>query len=178
MKTIQVPTREIVSIDAQLLFDQVQKRMGKVPNLYATVGYSAVALKALLTLNDILSHSKFTATEREVISLAVSEVNNCNYCIAAHTMTGKMKGLSEEDVTAARYGRAANPKLNTVAQLAKSIAANKGDADKDLLEDFFAAGYQASDLMELVGLIIAITFTNYVYVLTGVPIDFPQPSLV
>lgn len=39
MKTIQVPATEALSTLSQSILAQVEKKMGKVPNLYATIGY-------------------------------------------------------------------------------------------------------------------------------------------
>lgn len=50
MKTFNVPTREEVSPANQVLFDNLKKGIGKVPNLYATMAHSENALGAYLTL--------------------------------------------------------------------------------------------------------------------------------
>jgi hypothetical protein len=42
-----------------------------------------------------------------------------------------------------------------------------------MLENFYAVGYNEAALMELIGLITVRTFTNYVYAITNIPIDFP-----
>ena len=39
-----VPTRDTVSPGNQVLFDQLDKQLGKVPNLYATLAHSEHAL--------------------------------------------------------------------------------------------------------------------------------------
>jgi AhpD family alkylhydroperoxidase len=172
-KTIAVPIKEQVSAEAQVLFDQLQKRLGKVPNLYATIGYSAPALKGLLELESNLSHGAFNAKEREAIALVVSEVNECAYCLAAHTMLALGRGFSQAETLAIRSGRVGDPKLEAAIQLAQSMAANKGKTDGGLLEKFFGVGYNEAALMELVGLVAVRTFTNYVYSLTDIPVDFP-----
>ena len=38
--TFSVPTREQVSTNNQVIFDNLQKALGFVPNLYATIAYS------------------------------------------------------------------------------------------------------------------------------------------
>ena len=38
MKTINVPAKEQVVEQSQQLFEAISKKMGKVPNLYATIG--------------------------------------------------------------------------------------------------------------------------------------------
>ncbi|WP_314000265.1 carboxymuconolactone decarboxylase family protein [Xanthocytophaga flava] len=47
-----------------------------------------------------------------------------------------------------------------------------------LKEAFFDAGYNEAALIELIGLVTVRTFTNYVYTLTDIPVDFPAvPTL-
>jgi uncharacterized peroxidase-related enzyme len=174
MKTIQVPATAQLSIASQAILEQVQKKMGKVPNLYATIGYSAQTLKGMLDFETTLAHdSAYTAKEREVINLIVSQANNCNYCLAAHTMLAQLRGFSKEETIAIRKGKAADAKLEAVILLAQSIAVHKGNAEVDTLENFFAAGYNESALIELIGLISVRILTNYVYATTQIPVDFP-----
>ncbi|MCQ6957020.1 carboxymuconolactone decarboxylase family protein [Mucilaginibacter aquariorum] len=176
MKKIKVPTRDEVNPDAQLLFDQVTKHLGKLPNLYATMGYSSGTLKGYLQFEAAMSGGVFTVKEKEAINLVVSEINNCDYCLAAHTMIAKSKGYTEEDTIGIRKGFTTDHKLDTVVKLAKSITDNRGEADPELLDAFFEAGYKEDALIELIGLITAKIFTNYVFAVTGVPLDFPEAS--
>lgn len=173
MKTINVPTREQVSSEAQPTFDKLKKSLGKVPNLYAVMGHSAVALNAFVQFEDILSHGVFSGKQREAIALIVSEVNNCDYCLAAHTVAALKRGFTKDETLLIRSGEATDDKLNAVIQLAKFITENKGDVDEILLEKFYAAGYNETALMELIGLVTVRIFTNYVYAATNIPIDFP-----
>lgn len=153
--------------------------MGKIPNLYATIGYSSSALKAMLETEASLSHdSSFSAKEREAINLIVSQVNNCDYCLAAHTMLAKMKGFTDDDTIAVRKGEYADAKLNSVLKLAKSISSNKGAADDSALQNFFEAGYDEKALIELNALIALRSFTNYVFANTQIPIDFPLTQAI
>jgi len=173
MRTIQVPQKEQVSTDSQVLFEQLTKRLGRVPNLYATIGYSANALKGFLDFEATLNKGTFSAKEREAISLVVSEVNGCNYCLAAHTLVAMKNGFSQEDTLAIRRAHVDNPRLQVTIELAKSVAENKGHADQTKLDNFFAAGFTEAAVMDLIGLVTVRVFTNYVYALTDVPVDFP-----
>lgn len=179
MKTIQVPVKEQLNPVSQSILEAVQSKMGKIPNLYSTIGYSSSALKALLdTEATLAADSSFTAKEREAINLITSQVNNCDYCLAAHTMMAKMRGYTEEDTIAIRKAQYNDAKLNAVILLAKSIASNKGEANQYDLERFFEAGYDEKALIELNALIALRSFTNYVFVNTKIPVDFPlAPSL-
>ncbi|HEY9047757.1 MAG TPA: carboxymuconolactone decarboxylase family protein [Ohtaekwangia sp.] len=173
MKTIQVPAAAQVNPESQVLFEQLKKRIGKVPNLYATMGYSPFALKGFLEFEATLNNGAFSAKEREAIALAVSEVNHCDYCLAAHTIAAKMRGFTNDETLDIRRGNVADTKLNAIVQLAKSITENRGSADPALVENFFNEGYSEAALMELIGLVTVRIYTNYVFVMTKIPVDFP-----
>jgi uncharacterized peroxidase-related enzyme len=173
MKTINVPTKDQVNPQSQEIFDSITKRMGKVPNLYATIGYSASALQGILNFEEAFNYSAFNAKEREALYLVVSQVNNCDYCLAAHSMIAGMRGFSKEEIINFRKGLANDAKLNAALQFAKAITENKGKVNDNIKEAFFEAGYDEAALMELIGLVTVRTFTNYVYGLTQIPIDFP-----
>ena len=173
MKTIQVPVREQVSPESQTIFDQMQKRLGKVPNLYATIGYSGSALKGFVDFEAALNHGVFSGKEREAIALIVSEINSCAYCLAGHTLAAMKNGFSKEDTLNIRRGVTADAKLNAIIGLAKSVTVNQGHADAEALENFYAAGFAEDGVMELIGLVTVRIFTNYVFALTEIPVDFP-----
>jgi len=179
MKTILVPTKEKLNPASQSILEVVQSKMGKIPNLYATIGYSSSALKAMLDTEAALSiDSSFSAKEREAISLIVSQVNDCDYCLAAHTVLGKMRGYTEEDTVLIRNAQFTDEKMNTVLLLAQSIANNKGNAEQAALDHFFDAGYDEKALVELIALISLRSFANYVFANTKIPVDFPKaPAL-
>src|SRR5258708_30262349 len=96
MTTIKVPTREEVSLANQAIFDSLKKNLGVVPNLYATFAHSEHALGNYLAFQN--GKSSITGKAREVVNLVVSEVNSCEYCLAAHTMIGKKSGFTDEQI--------------------------------------------------------------------------------
>jgi AhpD family alkylhydroperoxidase len=173
MKNIAVPTNDQLSPESQQLLEFYIKKLGRIPNLYATIGYSSSALKAMLEFEEALNHSVFTAKEKEAIYLVVSQVNGCEYCLAAHSLLAAKRGYKNEEILNLRRGLATDAKLQTALQLAKAIAENKGAVEDNLKNAFFEAGYNEAALMELIALVTIRTFTNYVYVLTKIPIDYP-----
>ncbi|MEN4761620.1 carboxymuconolactone decarboxylase family protein [Chryseobacterium sp. C39-AII1] len=179
MKTISVPKTEQLSQDSQIILESVSKKMGRIPNLYATIGYSSTALKSMLDTEAALSHdSSFTAKEKEAINLIISQINHCDYCLAAHTAIAKMRGFTEDETIDIRNEHSADSKLNSVLKLAASITRNRGMADDLALQSFFDAGYDEKALIELISLITLRTFTNYVFANTQVPIDFPLAQAI
>lgn len=177
MKTIAVPTRDQVTPANQALFDNLTKAIGSVPNLYAVYAHSENALGTYLALSNAKTSLK--AKEKEVVNLVVSQVNECAYCLSAHTAIAKLQGFTDEQILQIRRSSVSfDSKLDALAKLAKSIAENKGHADTKLIENFFAAGYNEGALIDVVMVVGDKTITNYIYALTGVPIDFPQaPAL-
>jgi AhpD family alkylhydroperoxidase len=172
MSTINVPTRDEVSPANQAIFDNLKRSLGSVPNLYATFAHSENALGNYLAFQN--AKSSITGKAREVVNLVVSEVNSCEYCLAAHTVIGKMSGFTEEQVLEIRSGKASfDPKLDALARLAKNIASNRGHADPEFVEAFFAAGWTKANLIDAIVVIGDKTVTNYLHGTTRVPVDFP-----
>jgi AhpD family alkylhydroperoxidase len=178
MTTINVPTREDVSSQNQALFDNLKKTLGMVPNLYATFAYSETALGTYLALQN--AKSSMTGKAREVVNLVVSQVNGCEYCLAAHTMVGKMVGFTDAQIMELRHGRASfDAKFDALARLTKNIVENRGHADPALVDAFLAAGWTKENLVDAIVTIGDKTVSNYLHSTTEVPVDFPAaPALV
>jgi uncharacterized peroxidase-related enzyme len=176
MKKFTVPTIEQVSPESKPMFEAMQKRMGKVPNLYAVIGYSSHSLKAFLDFDATLSGGAFNGKQREAIALVVSEVNHCEYCLAGHTVAAIRNGLTSADTIEIRKGSSTDEKLNAIVQLAKSMAETKGHAEEKYVDQFFNAGFDEGALMDLIGLVTVRVFTNYVFAVTEIPVDFPAAT--
>ncbi len=172
MSTFNVPKREDVSGNNQAIFDNLNKALGFVPNLYATYAHSDTALENYLNFSN--AKTSLSAKEKEVVNLAVSEVNQCVYCLSAHTAIGKMNGFTDEQILELRTGQASfDSKLNALAQLAKNITENRGSTDEAVLENFFNAGYTKGNLIDTISLVGDKTISNYIHKTTQVPVDFP-----
>lgn len=177
MKSIAVPTREQVSPANQALFDTLKKNIGTVPNLFAVFAQSENALGTYLALSG--AKTSLRAKEKEAVNLIVSQVNGCEYCLAAHTAISKMQGFTDDQILEIRRGEICfDNKLDALVKLAKSIVESKGHADPQLLENFFAAGYNEGSLIDVVIVVGDKTITNYVFALTNVPIDFPAAPAI
>lgn len=173
MRTFNVPTREEVAPAAQEIFDNVKTKIGMVPNIYATIGNSANGLGSYLAFQGAQAQGVYNAKEREAVALAVAEANGCSYCQAAHTALGKMNGFTEGETLDLRAGTSDDVRLKALVSLAKDITINRGRPSAEVLEDFFAQGFDNAALVDLVLLVADNTVTNYVNNITGIAIDFP-----
>lgn len=172
MKTFKVPTREEVSPANQVIFDNLKKKLGRVPNSYAFMASSENGLATYLALSN--AKSSLTIQEKEVINLMVSAINGCHYCISAHTVVGKLNGFTDEQILEIRRGSASfDAKLDALAQFVKEVTNKKGNASQEALDNLFAAGYTNESLVDILMIIAERTFSNYLNAIVKVPIDFP-----
>jgi uncharacterized peroxidase-related enzyme len=179
MKTIQVPNKEQVNNKAGVIFDKLEKGIGMVPNLYATIGYSSDILEGYLAYADVVGSTSFNKKEGEAIKLAVSEVNNCQYCKAAHTALAKMNGFSEAETIDIRTAQIKDKKLNTIIKTAQELAVKRGKISDETKDRFFALGYENKAFIDLIAIVNVASFTNFVHNATQVPVDFPAaPALL
>lgn len=172
MEKLAVPRRESISKNNQILFDNLEKAIGFVPNMYAFFAHSPTALGDYLTLQNRKNSLNFK--EKEVINLIVSQINGCKYCKSAHTEMGKMAGFTEEEtLEIRRVNISFNSKLNALAKLTKEIIEQKGEVSNKVKFNFFEAGYNTENLVDVVMTIGDKIITNYLFALVKVPIDFP-----
>ena len=144
-----------------------------IPNIYATLANSPAALKANLALGDTLKAGSLSMKEVETVALSVSQINNCAYCLAAHTAVGKMAGFTEEETIAIRTGEITDTKIKALSDLTKEITNSKGYPTEATLNAFYNAGYSKATLIEVIGLVALNTFNNYFNHIAETPVDFP-----
>ncbi len=177
MTTINVPTRAEVNPTNQAIFDQLKSGLGMVPNLYATFAHSDTALATYMAFQN--AKSSVSGKAREVVNLVVSQVNACQYCLAAHTMLGKMNGFTDEQILEIRHGQASfDAKFDALARLTQGIVLSRGHVDQTLVDAFFAAGWTKENLVDAIVVIGDKTVSNYLHSTTKIPVDFPAaPAL-
>ena len=177
MSTFNVPTREEVNETNQAIFDQLKGKLGFVPNIFATYAHSDTGLENYLNFSN--AKTSLSSKEKEVVNLAVSQVNSCEYCLAAHTAIAGMNGFTPEQILELRAGGASfDSKLNALAALAKNMAETRGKTNSKTVDTFFEKGYTKGSLVDLTNLVGEKTVANYLHNTTKVPVDFPAaPAL-
>ena len=177
MSTVfNVPTREEVTPANQEIFDSLNKAVGFVPNLYATMAYSNNGLARFLAYQN--AKTSLSNKEKEAVNLIVSQVNGCSYCQSAHLVLGKMNGYTEEQLVEIHHGKSADVKLNALVKLAADITKNRGYASSEIVDAFFAQGYTKEHLVDLILQVSDKTAMNYLHNLTKVAIDFPVAATI
>jgi AhpD family alkylhydroperoxidase len=176
--TFKVPGYAEVAPEAQATFDMLNKSIGKVPNLYATIGYSANALNSYMAYVQAQAKGSFHHKDREAIYLIVSQLNGCEYCLASHTQSAIKAGWTEEETLQLRAGKSSDQKWIAIYRFIESVIQNKGQVSDEILKAFYDQDYKEKAVMDLMVLINVMSFTNYTYRLVQVPIDFPLAKAI
>ena len=83
---LDMPAMADLSPDTKAYFDKCQEKLGMIPNVLLAYAFDEAKLQAFsMFYNDLmLGDSGLSKLEREMIAVAVSSVNHCYYCLAAH----------------------------------------------------------------------------------------------
>jgi uncharacterized peroxidase-related enzyme len=150
----------------------VEKALGFVPNLFATLAESPVALQGYVTLDAILATGSFTAAERQIIQTAVSAANGCAYCVAAHSTLANTLRAADDAIAAARgEGMAADPRTDALVHFTHAVVRSRGHIARVELEAFLGAGFKPAHALEVVAHVGLKTISNYVDGFARIPLD-------
>lgn len=174
MPRIQPLSDEQATGKAAELFSKINDKVGKVPNIYRTLGQAPSVLAGLLELGKALDGGSLSAPVKELIALRVAERHGCDYCASAHTAIGKNVGLTEEQTVAARQGKADDDKAQAVLNLVDAILEREGFVTDDQLKAAHDAGMTDAQVLEVTGQVIKNFFTNFVNHIAQTEVDFPK----
>ncbi|EOU9539291.1 carboxymuconolactone decarboxylase family protein [Cronobacter dublinensis] len=160
------------------LFSAIKGSMGKVPNAYLTIGSNSPdVLGQMLQLNAALHKGSLSARELEAINLAVSEESGCDYCLAAHTLMAKKAGYTDEQTLELREARfSGDARIDALVQFVQYLVSTRGTVSADRVASFREAGFSDQQVVETIGAVSAILFTNMVNRVNDTVVDFPKVS--
>ena len=150
----------------------VRQKFGFVPNLLGELAAAPSALKAYVTLNDLLAGSSLRPVEHQLVLIAASIANGCTYCVAAHTAGLKSAGLADDQIEALREGRPlADPRLQALRTLTTAIVERRGRISERDLQLFLDAGFTREQVLEVLVGVAMKTLSNYTNHIAETPID-------
>lgn len=159
---------------AQPALEAANNLLGSVPNMFRIMSNSPSVLEGYVSLNSALSKGKLPSATRERIALAIAEVNDCDYCLAAHSYLGQNNSnLTSAEIARNRQGRSTDVKADVAVRFAKAIAENRGRVDPSLFNEVKTAGYNEAQIVEIIAHVALNILTNYVNEVLGTDIDFP-----
>lgn len=100
--------------------------------------------------------------------------NGCDYCQAAHTLSARKSGLTDEQILAVRAGEVDfDPKLAAITEVAREAAARTGYVSDAVWQAALDAGWTDAELAEAFAHIAANLFTNYFNHYAQTDLDVP-----
>ena len=153
--------------------DDIEKAFGMLPNVAGVLANSNCSLDMSMKMEEALSQGELNETQREMITLAVSQANECRHCVSAHTEFGAGLGLDTVDIIKSRLCEAENLKDQAMLDLAITVVENKGDVAADQIASARENGLTDCLIIEVVSNVVNIIFGNYVNHLAKTEIDFP-----
>ena len=145
--------------------------------MFRAVASSPAALASMWGSFGALGAGTLGAKLGEQLAVAIADLNDCEYCLAAHTALGRKAGVSAEDMAAAQAGQSHDPKTAAALTFVTRVVRNRAkitDIDVDALRQ---VGFDDGAIMEIMAHVALNTFTNYVNVAFNVPLDFPPVKL-
>ena len=154
------------------LLQKAEEAMGFIPNLIGVMAESPATIEGYLSLMSIFDKSSFTPTERQVAILAISRLNECDYCMAAHSVVASMQRVPADVIQAIRDDQPiADAKLEALRRFAATVVEKRGWlADEDVTA-FTSAGYSRAQVLEVILATSLKTLSNYVNHVAETPLD-------
>ncbi len=79
-------------------FDNIKKirKINKIPNFWKTLANDPITLeRTWKSLKQVMKEGSLDSLTKEMIYIAVSMTNSCEYCIRSHTLAAKKKGMDD-----------------------------------------------------------------------------------
>jgi uncharacterized peroxidase-related enzyme len=168
------PSIEAAPAASQPFLQAVHKQLGSVPNLFRVVSHSPAALEGYLGMSGALAKGRLPAATRERIALAVAELNQCGYCLAAHSYLGRnLARLDDVEIRANREGHSRDSKADAAVRFAVKVVQERGHVSDTDIHAVREAGYDDAQIVEIVQHVALNTWTNYLNSVAGTVVDFP-----
>jgi uncharacterized peroxidase-related enzyme len=132
----------------------VQEKSGFVPNVFLVLAHRPDEFRAFFAYHDALMDKKgnLTKAEREMIVVATSNANQCQYCVVAHGAILRIRAKNPlvADQVAVNYRKAdITPRQKAMLDFAMRVSTEAwavGDADFETLKQH---GFDSDDIWDI-----------------------------
>ena len=149
-----VPKVEDLPEDIRKRILEVQEKSGFVPNVFLALAHRPAEWRAFFAYHDALMEKEggLSKAEREMIVVATSGANDCQYCVVAHGAILRIRAKNPliADQVAVNYRKAdITPRQKAMLDFAMKVAlraAEIGEADFEALR---AHGFSEEDVWDI-----------------------------
>ncbi|MGJ4902569.1 peroxidase-related enzyme [Bradyrhizobium sp. HKCCYLS2058] len=167
-----VPAIDALPDDIRTRLLGVQEKSGFVPNVFLTLAHRPDEFRAFFAYHDALMEKDggLTKAEREMIVVATSSANQCQYCVIAHGAILRIRAKSPliADQIAINYRKAdITPRQRAMLDFAMKVALEAqtvGDADFKALAGH---GFSDDDIWDIAAIAAFFALSNRMANVTG-----------
>jgi uncharacterized peroxidase-related enzyme len=149
-----VPALEDLPEDIRARILDVQEKSGFIPNVFLALAHRPAEWRAFFAFHDALMEkdSGLSKAEREMIVVATSNANGCQYCVVAHGAILRIRAKNPlvADQVAINYRKAdITPRQQAMLDFAMKVALNSaavGDTDFATLHQH---GFSDEDIWDI-----------------------------
>jgi len=173
MSRLTIPARDDVPQASKPILDAVHKQLGVVPNMFRLIAASPAALQGFTGNNGALARTLDVKT-RERIALTVAQVNDCDYCLSAHSYLGlNLAKITPEEIALNRKGASGDAKADAAVRFAAKVVRERGKVSDGDIKAVRDAGFSDGQIVEIIAVTAENIFTNLLNVVAQTDIDFP-----
>ncbi|MBM2290667.1 peroxidase-related enzyme [Sulfitobacter pseudonitzschiae] len=132
----------------------VQEKSGFVPNVFLTLAHRPEEFRAFFAYHDALMDKPgdITKAEREMIVVATSNANQCQYCVVAHGAILRIRAKDPQiaDQVAINYRKAdITPRQRAMLDFAMKVSARAYEVDETDVETLKSHGFSEEDIWDI-----------------------------
>lgn len=97
--TVKMVEENSATTEVREVYDDIKKtrEINYIPNIWKTLATHPPTLKRIwLGIKSVMAAGRLDPLTKEMIAVAVSATNNCDYCIRSHTAAARKLGMDDE----------------------------------------------------------------------------------
>jgi len=172
MSQFDIHTLASAPADSTASLKALEQGLGFVPNLAAAMAESPVLVNGFVNLRQTLATGELTGVEREIVAIAVSRENDCDYCMAAHSTFALMQKADPRAVDAARAGiEPEDAKLAALYAFARTLVRQRGHVGAQDVQTLLDSGCSRAAVLTVIAQVAHTSMANFVHNVAEVPVD-------
>ena len=160
-----VPTIETLPEDIRSRLLAVQEKSGFIPNVFLTFAFRPDEFRAFFAYHDALMEkdSGLTKAEREMIVVATSSANQCQYCVIAHGAILRIRAKNPHiaDQIAVNYRKAdITPRQRAMLDFAMKVSMEANRISEQDFADIAGHGFSDDDVWDIAAISAFFALSN------------------
>ena len=166
-KISRYPVPDVMTLpdDLREVILGVQEKTGFIPNVFLALAHRPEELRAFLAYHDALmeKESGLSKAEREMIVVATSAKNECQYCVVAHGAILRIRARNPliADQVAVNYKKAdISPRQRAMLDFAMKVSRDAGSVEDADLAALKPHGFDDEDIWDIAAIAAFFALSN------------------